>query len=93
MASFRTRGPYQWQAHDRTKGHPLQTKTLGSRAEAESTTLTATYGGRPPDRRLQPGEETDLFRTDSTTNEHLQYSPRGQNPWIFSRLPRPVVQL
>jgi integrase len=35
MASFRKRGPYQWQAQVRKKGHPLQTKTFETRAEAE----------------------------------------------------------
>ena len=39
MACFRKRGPYQWQAQVRKKGHPLQTKTFETRAEAESTTL------------------------------------------------------
>ncbi len=35
MASFRKRGPYQWQAQVRKKGHPLQTKTFETRAKAE----------------------------------------------------------
>ena len=35
MASFRKRGPYQWQAQVRKKGRPLQTKTFETRAEAE----------------------------------------------------------
>jgi hypothetical protein len=35
MASFRKRGPYQWQAQVRKKGHPTQTKTFETRAEAE----------------------------------------------------------
>ncbi len=35
MASFRKRGPYQWQAQVRKKGQPLQTKTFVTRAEAE----------------------------------------------------------
>ena len=32
MASFRKRGPYQWQAQVRKKGRPLQTKTFETRA-------------------------------------------------------------
>jgi integrase len=36
MASFRKRGPYQWQAQVRKKGHPLQTKTFDTRAAAET---------------------------------------------------------
>ena len=35
MATFRKRGPYQWQAQVRKKGQPLQTKTFETRAEAE----------------------------------------------------------
>ena len=35
MASFRKRGPYQWQAQVRKKGQPLQTKTFETRALAE----------------------------------------------------------
>jgi len=35
MASFRKRGPYQWQAQIRKKGQPLQTKTFETHAEAE----------------------------------------------------------
>ena len=35
MASFRERGPYQWQAQVRKKGQPLQTKTFETRALAE----------------------------------------------------------
>ena len=34
MASFRKRGPYQWQAQVRKKGHPTQTKTFETRAAA-----------------------------------------------------------
>ena len=35
MATFRKRGPYQWQAQVRKKGQPLQTKTFETRAQAE----------------------------------------------------------
>jgi integrase len=35
VASFRKRGPYQWQAQVRKKGQPLQTKTFETRALAE----------------------------------------------------------
>ena len=35
MATFRKRGPYQWQAQVRKKGQPLQTRTFETRAEAE----------------------------------------------------------
>ncbi|HEC13317.1 MAG TPA: site-specific integrase [Acidiferrobacteraceae bacterium] len=34
MATFRKRGPYQWQAQVRKKGQPLQTKTFETRALA-----------------------------------------------------------
>ncbi len=36
MASFRKRGPYQWQAQVRIKGYPLQTKTFETKAAAEA---------------------------------------------------------
>ena len=35
MATFRKRGPYQWQAQVRKKGQPLQTRTFETRTEAE----------------------------------------------------------
>ena len=35
MATFRKRGPYQWQAQVRKKGQPLQSKTFETRADAE----------------------------------------------------------
>ncbi len=35
MATFRKRGPWQWQAQARKKGQPLQTKTFETRALAE----------------------------------------------------------
>ena len=35
MATFRKRGPWQWQAQVRKKGQPLQTKTFETRALAE----------------------------------------------------------
>jgi len=35
VATFRKRGPYQWQAQVRKKGQPLQSKTFETRAEAE----------------------------------------------------------
>jgi len=35
MATFRKRGPYQWQAQVRKKGQLLQTKTFETRAQAE----------------------------------------------------------
>ncbi len=36
MAALRKRGPYQWQAQVRRKGHPPQSKTFETRAAAES---------------------------------------------------------
>jgi hypothetical protein len=35
MATFRKRGPWQWQTQVRKKGQPLQSKTFETRAEAE----------------------------------------------------------
>jgi len=34
MASFRKRGPYQWEARVRRKGHPVQCKTFETKQEA-----------------------------------------------------------
>ena len=45
MASFRKRGPYQWQAQVRKKGHPLQTKTFEpdtKNGEARTVPLSTT---------------------------------------------------
>lgn len=36
MASIQKRGPYQWQAVIRRKGHPTQTKTFETKAQAEA---------------------------------------------------------
>jgi integrase len=36
MASIRKRGPYQWQAVIRRKGHPTQTETFETKARAEA---------------------------------------------------------
>jgi len=36
VATFRKRGPHQWQAQVRKKGYPLQTKTFETRAGAQA---------------------------------------------------------
>lgn len=36
MATFRKRGPYQWEAQIRRKGYPAQSKTFNTKAEAEA---------------------------------------------------------
>lgn len=36
MATFRKRGPHQWQAQVRKKGYPLQTKSFETRAAAQA---------------------------------------------------------
>lgn len=40
MATFRKRGPFQWQAQVRKRGHPPQAKTFETRAAAESWART-----------------------------------------------------
>ena len=40
MAPYSKRGPYQWQTKIRRKGHPVQTKTFSTRAEAEAWAST-----------------------------------------------------
>ena len=36
MATFRKRGPYQWEAQIRRRGYPAQSKTFNTKAEAEA---------------------------------------------------------
>ncbi len=36
MATFRKRGPYQWEAQIRRRGYPAQSKTFETKAEAEA---------------------------------------------------------
>ncbi|MCU7893067.1 MAG: hypothetical protein KZQ78_16310 [Candidatus Thiodiazotropha sp. (ex Ustalcina ferruginea)] len=43
MATFRKRGPYQWQAQVRKKGYPLQTKTFETKAAAETWARATEY--------------------------------------------------
>jgi integrase len=43
MATFRKRGPYQWQAQVRKKGYPLQTKTFDTKAAAETWARATEY--------------------------------------------------
>ncbi len=43
MATFRKRGPYQWQAQVRKKGHPPQSKTFNTRAAAEKWAREVEY--------------------------------------------------
>ncbi|MEN8179058.1 MAG: site-specific integrase [Pseudomonadota bacterium] len=43
MATFRKRGPYQWQAQVRKKDYPLQTKTFETKAAAESWARAIEY--------------------------------------------------
>ena len=43
MATFRKRGPYQWQAQVRKKGHCSQTKTFETRAAAEQWAREVEY--------------------------------------------------
>ena len=63
MATFRKRGPYQWQAQVRKKVQPLQTKTFETRALAEQWVrdIKLSAVGKPRDRRLQAREETRLL--------------------------------
>jgi hypothetical protein len=43
MATFRKRGPYQWQAQVRKKGYPLQTKTFDTRASSVTWARAVEY--------------------------------------------------
>lgn len=43
MATLRKRGPFQWQAQVRKKGHPLQTRTFETRAAAQTWARAIEY--------------------------------------------------
>jgi hypothetical protein len=43
VATFRKRGPYQWQAQIRKRGYPLQTKTFDTKAAAETWVRATEY--------------------------------------------------
>ena len=43
MASYRKRGPRQWQAQVRRKGYPLQSKTFRSKPAAEAWVRSVEY--------------------------------------------------
>ena len=64
MASFRKRGPYQWQAQVRKKGHPLQTKTFETRAAAEQR-------ARATEVEIDTGAFVSRAEAESTTLKEL----------------------
>jgi len=64
MASFRKRGPYQWQAQVRKRGHPLQTKTFETRAQAEQW-------ARAIEVEMDKGVFVSRAEAESTTLEEL----------------------
>ena len=43
MATFRKRGPHQWQVQVRKKGHPIETKTFETRAAAQTWARSVEY--------------------------------------------------
>ena len=64
MATFRKRGPYQWQAQVRKKGQPLQTKTFETRALAEQW-------ARAIEVEMDKGMFVSRAEAESTTLEEL----------------------
>jgi len=60
MASFRKRGPYQWQAQIRKKGYPPQSKTFDTRASAEQW-------AREVEHEMDRGVFVSRAEADSTT--------------------------
>ncbi len=64
MATFRKRGPYQWQAQVRKKGQPLQTKTFETRA------LAATWA-RAIEVEMDKGIFVSRAEAESTTLKEL----------------------
>jgi len=66
MAPFRKRGPYQWPAQVRKKGHPLQIKNFETHAEAEQW-ARAIEGVTP----LKKAAEPETNRLDLMMRHHL----------------------
>jgi integrase len=64
VATFRKRGPYQWQAQVRKKGYPLQTKTFDTRAAA------ATWA-RAIEHEMDVGSFISRAAAESTTLSEL----------------------
>ena len=85
MATFRKRGPYQWQAQVRKKGHSSQTKTFETRAAAEQWAREIEY-------EMDRGIFVSRVEAESTTLGELleryylqEVTPlkRGAGPLIF----------
>lgn len=64
MATFRKRGSRQWQAQVRKKGHPLPTKTFGTRAAAEVWARATEY-------EMDQGPFLSRAEAESTTLKEL----------------------
>ena len=60
VATFRKRGPYQWQAQIRKKGYPPQSKTFETRAPAEQW-------AREVEHEMDQGIFVSRAEADSTT--------------------------
>jgi len=93
MATFRKRGPYQWQAQVRKKGQSLQTKTFETRAQAEQW-------ARAIEVEMDKGVFVSRAEAESTTLKELleRYlvevtplkkgaAPETNRLWAFMRLP------
>ncbi|MDH3713464.1 MAG: site-specific integrase [Gammaproteobacteria bacterium] len=66
MANFRKRGPHQWQAQVRKKGHPTQSKTFATRSAAETWARSIEY-------EMDQGLFVSRVEAETTTlNELLQ---------------------
>lgn len=64
MASFRKRGPHQWQAQIRKRGYPLQSKTFDTRAAAERWVREIEY-------EMDQGLFVSRLEAESTTLREL----------------------
>jgi len=79
VANFRKRGPHQWQAQVRKKGHPTQSKTFATRSAAETWARSIEY-------EMDQGLFVSRVEAETTTlNELLQryleeITPRRKAP-------------
>jgi hypothetical protein len=85
MATFRKRGPYQWQVLVRKKGHPTQSKTFETRAAAKQWT-------REVEHEMDRGIFVSRVEAESTTlRELLERYLEEVTPLKKVRHPNPPV--
>ena len=90
MATYSKRGPYQWQTKIRRKGHPVQTKTFNTRAEAEAWASTVeSEMARGVFVSRKEAESTTL--TEALDRYEQEISPRKKSHAIEMRNPMKIA--